>query len=158
MKLLSGRDDNSEKRRSTRFYTRTRARIDDWLKRHRVRETVRTYLLLLPDLFALLERLLLDSRISLGLKGQLLVVLVYVLSPIDLVPDILLPSGLVDDTVAIAFILSRFVRMMGEAGEDVLREHWEGQGEVLMHIRQLATKADQVISGRVVGPLRKLFE
>lgn len=158
MNLLPDRVDDASKRRKTRFYTRTRARIDDWLKRHRVRETVRTYLLLLPDLFALLERLLLDPRISLSLKWQFLVVLVYVLSPIDLVPDILLPSGLVDDTVAIAFILSRFARMMGEAGEDVLREHWEGQGEVLAHVRQLVTKADQVISKRVVGPLRKLFE
>lgn len=158
MTLLPNRDAGSDRRRSTRFYTRTRARIDGWLRNHRVPEILRSYLLLLPDLFVLLERMLRDPRISLSLKGQLLVVLVYVLSPIDLIPDILLPSGLVDDTVAIAFILSRFVRMMGEAGEGVLQEHWEGQGEILVHIRQLVTKADQVISGRVVGPLRKLFE
>jgi len=158
MELLPNRDDSYDKRRSTRFYTRTRARIDSWLRNHRVPDIVRNYLLLLPDLFALLERLLLDPRISLGLKGQLLAVLIYVVSPIDLVPDILLPSGLVDDTVAIAFVLSRFVRMMGEAGEGVLQEHWEGRGEILAHIRQLVTKADQVVSGRVAGPLRKLFQ
>lgn len=134
-----------------------RARIDHWLARHRVPDTARDYLLLLPDLLALLERLLRDPRVSLSLKSQLLIVLVYVLSPIDLVPDILLPSGLVDDTVAMAFILSRFVRIMGEAGESVLREYWEGRGEVLTHIRQLATRADQVMSSWVVGPLRKLF-
>ncbi|NLG50291.1 MAG: DUF1232 domain-containing protein [Chloroflexi bacterium] len=158
LKQSPSRDDGSDMRRSTRFYTRTRARIDNWLENHRVGDTIRNYLLLLPDFFALLERLLRDPRISLSLKGQFLAVLIYVLSPIDLIPDILLPSGLVDDTVAIAFILSRFVRMMGEAGEDVLREHWEGRSEILAAIRMVATRADQVISARVVGPLRKLFE
>ena len=158
MKIIWGNPVVNKRQRDGRFYTRLRARVDNWLAHHQVRDTVRSYLLLLPDFFALLVRLLRDPRINLALKGQLLAATLYVLSPVDLIPDILLPSGLVDDTVAIAFILSRVVRMMGEAGEDVLQEHWEGKGEILAQLRYATSTVNKVLGARVVGPLRKLFD
>jgi uncharacterized membrane protein YkvA (DUF1232 family) len=144
--------------RADRFYSKLRARIVAWLNaRTNVSGRVREYLMLLPDMFALITRLIADPRIDASLKLQLVAVSAYVISPIDLVPDFLLPVGLVDDVVAIAFVLSRVVRIMEEAGEDILREHWEGEGDVLAQVQSVAETADSMLNTVILRRLRRLF-
>ena len=146
-----------EARHAQRSYTQLRGRIANWLEGHQVSAQVREYLLLLPDLFALLIRLMRGPRVDKTVKVQLAIVGAYVISPIDLIPDFILPSGLIDDTVALAFILTRLVKIMGRTGEDILREHWEGRGDVLVRMRQISAGADRLLNDRVIGQLRKLF-
>ena len=146
-----------ELKRAERFYTRLRSRASRWLERHRVRGKLHDYVLLLPDLFAMLLRLIRDPRVDAALKAQLLLVSAYVISPLDLVPDFLLPVGLADDTVAVAFVLSRVAVMMGQAGPAVLREHWDGNGEALAQIERLISGADAVLHRRILGKLRRRF-
>jgi uncharacterized membrane protein YkvA (DUF1232 family) len=144
--------------RAERFYSKLRARIVAWLNaRTNVSGRVREYLMLLPDMFALITRLIADPRIDASLKLQLIAVSAYVISPIDLVPDFLLPVGLIDDIVAIAFVLSRVVRIMEEAGEDILREHWEGEGDVLAQVQSVAETADSMLNTVILRRLRRLF-
>ena len=144
--------------RAERFYSKLRARTVAWLNaRTNVDGQVREYLLLLPDLFALITRLIADPRVDVSLKVQLIAVSAYVISPIDLVPDFLLPVGLIDDIVAIAFVLSRVVRIMEEAGEDILREHWEGEGDVLVQVQSVAGTADGMLNRVILRRLRRLF-
>jgi uncharacterized membrane protein YkvA (DUF1232 family) len=143
--------------RADRFYTRLRRRITRWLNRHTgVGDRIRDVLLLLPDLFALVIRLIRDPRIDRGPKLQLIAVTTYVISPIDLVPDFMLPFGLIDDTVALAFVLGRIVRMMDQAGEDVLREHWEGQGDVLDRIQWITSNASWWLGAGTLGRLKRI--
>jgi len=148
----------SEIRRARGFYTRLRARVTAWLDGRDVNPQVKEYLLLLPDLFALLIRLMGDPRVDKSLKAQLAIVSVYVISPIDLIPDFILPVGLIDDTVALAFIMTRVIKVMGETGEDILREHWEGQGDVLAQLQNIARTADRLLNERVLKRLGKLFK
>lgn len=154
---LSPRRLEIEIERAERTYTRLRRKVAGWLERCHVQPTVREYLLLLPDLFTLLIRLLRDPRLSPGLKLQLLGASAYVITPLDFIPDFIVPFGLTDDTVALAFILSRVVGLMGSAGERVLREHWEGQGDVLHQIELVLAAADQVVNRRVLGWLSQRF-
>ena len=143
--------------RTERFYTRLRRRVTNWLSRHAgVKGRIRDALLLLPDLFALVVRLIRDPRIDRGPKLQLIAVTTYVISPIDFVPDFLLPFGLIDDTVALVFILARIVTMMDQAGEAVLREHWEGEGDVLERIQWITTNASRWLGAGTLGRLRQL--
>ena len=144
-------------KRAQRSYARLRARVAAWLEHHDVSDQVREYLLLLPDLFALLIRLMRDPRVDRSLKWQLGIVSAYVISPIDLIPDFILPLGLIDDTVALAFVLSRVVRIMGVTGEEVVREHWEGEGDVLMQIQKIAKTADRLLNDRLISRLGRLF-
>jgi len=153
---LPPRDDMD---RAERFYSKLRARVAAWLEKNaNVSDQVKEYLLLLPDLFALLARLMADPRVDATLKLQLAVVGAYVISPLDFVPDFILPFGLMDDAVAVAFVLSRLTRIMGQAGEDILVEHWEGDGDVLAQIKKIAETADNVLSSRILGRLRHLVE
>ncbi|NLD72351.1 MAG: DUF1232 domain-containing protein [Chloroflexi bacterium] len=146
-----------EVERAEHFYSRLRRRVGNWLDRHRMGGKRREYLLLLPDLFALLIRLLRDPRVDGSLKKQLIGASAYVIAPLDLVPDFILPIGLTDDTIAIAFVLTRVVAVLGTAGEDILREHWEGQGDILHQIERLTAGANKVLNNWIVRRLGGRF-
>ncbi|HHX66368.1 MAG TPA: DUF1232 domain-containing protein [Chloroflexi bacterium] len=140
-----------------RFYTRLRRQTCAWLRHRNIRGALQEYLLLLPDLFVLLTRLIRDPRIDVSLRVQLSLAGAYVLSPVDLIPDFVMPVGLADDVTALAFILNRVVTIMGQAGEDILYEHWDGRGDVLKHVQGVLRSASTVLNARVVARLRKMF-
>lgn len=146
-----------DERRAGRTYTRLRRRTSQWLARRRVPGPVRDYLLLLPDLFMLLVRLIRDPRVDPRLRRQLILAAAYVMSPIDLALDLILPIGLTDDAVALAFMFTNVITMMGTTGEEVLREHWDGPGDILVQVERLTGAAHRVLSNRVVGWLRRRF-
>lgn len=109
-------------------------------------------LLLLPDLTVLLMRLLRDDRVPVGSKGIALLGIGYVLSPIDLLPEILLgPLGFVDDLLIVGTALSR---MMNRVHPDVVRSHWPGQQDALEVIQRVTTWTEDQLQGglrRTVG-------
>jgi uncharacterized membrane protein YkvA (DUF1232 family) len=144
--------------RIERRYSRVRDRIETWLESHTGgNERIRGYLLLIPDLFVLMTRLIRDPRVDPSLKLQLVAAGAYLVSPIDLVPDFLMPTGLVDDVVAMALVLSSLTRLMGQEGEEVLREHWEGSEEVLAQIEGVLSGANSLLDSALLSRLRRLF-
>ena len=64
--------------------------------------------------------LLLDSRVPVALKVIPLLAMAYIISPIDLVPDIFLVLGQLDDMGILLAAISAFVSM---APQDVVEEH-----------------------------------
>jgi len=59
----------------------------------------------------------------------------YILSPIDLLPEVLLgPIGLIDDLFIVAAVLSR---LMQAVHPDVVRQHWSGQGDALEVVEEV---------------------
>ena len=115
---------------------------------------VRDLALLLPDLTVLLVRLLRDSRVSYGDKGVALLGLGYVLSPIDLLPELLLgPIGLIDDLVVVAATLSR---VLNHVHPDVVRSHWPGKGDALDAVQRVTQWTETFVTARlrrIVGGL-----
>jgi uncharacterized membrane protein YkvA (DUF1232 family) len=116
---------------------------------------VRDLLLLLPDLTVLLVRLLRDPRVSYGDKCVALLGLGYVLSPIDLLPEVLLgPIGLIDDLVIVAATLSR---VLNHVHPDVVRSHWPGKGDALDAIQRVTQWTETFVTRRVRGFVRGLL-
>jgi len=65
----------------------------------------------LPKMVKLIYRLFKDSRTPFHLKIILVLAVVYVLSPIDLIPDLLIPIlGQVDDLIIVIAALRYFMR------------------------------------------------
>jgi len=109
------------------------------------RSGLRDVLLLLPDLVVLLFRLFRDSRVPLGAKAIALVGIGYVLSPIDLLPEVVLgPIGLADDLFVVAATLSR---LLNYVHPDVVRSHWSGQGDALDAIQRATGWAEARLRG-----------
>lgn len=150
-------DYDSEK--AARFYTQLRRRIAEWLdKKAGISPRVREYLLLLPDLFVLLMRLMGDKRIPPSMKAEMILpALGYVISPIDVIPDVFMPLGLLDDVLVVVISLSRVVDKIGKVGEDILREHWEGEGDILEQIQGVAEHISAFLNPSIVGKLLKRF-
>jgi uncharacterized membrane protein YkvA (DUF1232 family) len=108
-------------------------------------------MLLLPDLTVLLLRLLRDERVPVGSKGIALLGIGYVLSPLDLLPEILLgPLGFVDDLLIVG---TAFSRLMNRVHPDVVRSHWPGKSDALDAIHRVTTWTEDQLQ----GGLRKAF-
>jgi uncharacterized membrane protein YkvA (DUF1232 family) len=88
-----------------------------------------------PDCAVLFKRLLSDPRVPRGRKLALGALVLYLASPIDLVPDFLPGIGQLDDAILVALVLRYVLRSDGPA---VLREHWPGPASSLAAVERLA--------------------
>ncbi len=96
-----------------------------WLHRPS-RELAGSTLRLVPDLIRLVRALLADRDTPRSVKVGLLGLLLYLLSPIDLVPDFFPVIGSLDDLIVSALVLRWAGRRVGTVG---LRAHWSGSPE-----------------------------
>lgn len=141
------------------FYRRVRGKIIKWAAGAGAGKEITNYILLLPDMMALFVRLMGDSRVSPSLKLEIAAASAYIISPIDLLPEAFLgPAGLIDDAIVGVIALNRVVKAMGQAGEAVLREYWDGDQDILVVISDLMNKADQFVSGPVWNGIMKFMQ
>ena len=140
--------------RDRRLYDRVRAAVA--VPRPGEGSGARDLVLLLPDLTVLLFRLLRDERVPIGGKAIALLGVGYVLSPIDLLPEVLLgPVGLLDDLLVVGAALSR---LLNYVHPDVVRSHWSGQGDALDAIQRATGWAEgrvRSVIGRILPRIRR---
>jgi uncharacterized membrane protein YkvA (DUF1232 family) len=91
--------------------------------------------LLVPNLVLLFKDLLRDPAVPQGPKIALAIGVVWLISPIDLLPEFLPVLGPLDDAVVAALVLRYLVR---RAGPDVVRRHWRGDPATLDAILRFA--------------------
>ncbi len=99
------------------------------------RATLRETLRLLPDVIRLLRRLASDPEVPRGVRVRLWLLLAYLLSPIDLIPDFIPVLGYADDALVVALALRSVTR---RAGSDALARHWPGTPAGLRTVQRLA--------------------
>lgn len=78
---------------------------------------------LLPDVLRLVRRLAVDKSLPRGVRVRLALLLVYLASPIDLIPDFIPVLGFADDAIIVTAVLRGVVR---RAGLDTVRSNWPG--------------------------------
>ncbi len=141
-----------------RFYDSLKARIIQWLGSRLGGRLVKLaeFTFLLPDIMILLGRLLLDKRVPRRLRIKLGMILGYLASPLDLIPEALVgPLGLVEDLVLVAFALNR---VFAEVEHGILAEHWSGRPEHLEKLGELVDLIDGIFSGKVGGKLQHWYD
>ncbi|MGI8532648.1 MAG: YkvA family protein [Geodermatophilaceae bacterium] len=106
-----------------------------YARRHPDTITLRAAPRLLPDLLRLIRRLAADKTVPTGVRVRLVLLLVYLASPIDIIPDFVPVIGYADDAIVVALVLRAVTR---RAGPDALDRHWPGTPEGLRLIKQLA--------------------
>ncbi|MDQ1748143.1 MAG: hypothetical protein QOD07_2406 [Frankiaceae bacterium] len=90
---------------------------------------------LLPDVVRLVSRLARDGSLPRGVRIRLWLLLGYLASPIDIVPDFVPVIGYADDALIVALTLRSVVRA---AGSEPLDRHWPGTADGLAVVRRLA--------------------
>ncbi|MBA2378186.1 MAG: DUF1232 domain-containing protein [Blastocatellia bacterium] len=122
------------------------------------------FLMFLPNMVTLLGRLMKDARVPKAEKALFLGAIVYVISPIDLIPDMLPFIGQVDDAYVVALTL---LRLINRTDETVVREHWSGGGDIVSLADSIAGIAPMLLPKRVarilstnvkLAPVGKMFD
>jgi uncharacterized membrane protein YkvA (DUF1232 family) len=82
----------------------------------------------IPDLVALTRGLIGDPRVPFGSKVLVAAALLWLISPIDLVPEFIPVLGPLDDVIVVGLVLRHLVK---RAGPIVVQDHWRGDPRVL---------------------------
>jgi len=110
------------------------------------------YVLMLPDLFLLITRLMLDPRVDGKHKIYMGVAIAYVISPIDLISERRFGViGYLDDLVVVVAALNMLVN---EVDRQIILEHWSGKADLLETIQKVLAQADQLMGK---GRLEKIL-
>lgn len=97
--------------------------------------------MVVPRLIMLAIRLLMDSRVPGATKAALAGGMLYIVSPIDLVPDFIPVVGQLEDAVLAMLLVDM---MVNSVDPRVVAEHWRGNSATLQRV------------GRVTGRLTKM--
>jgi uncharacterized membrane protein YkvA (DUF1232 family) len=143
--------------RATRFYDRMREAIRGYLERKgALAGKTGEYLLLAPDVFVLLWRLVNDARVNSKNKMMLGSGLAYYFFPLDIMPEGFMgPVGYIDDLVFAVYLLNK---MLTDTDPQVLREHWSGSDDVLAMITNVLNAADNLVGSDILGRIKKGFK
>jgi len=89
----------------------------------------------IPDVLALFRGLLADPRTPLTSKIVVGLGFLYLVNPIDLIPEFVPVIGPLDDVIVTALMLRHLVK---RAGRETVIEHWRGDPSTLATVFRLA--------------------
>lgn len=111
-----------------------------------LRGRMNSFISFLPNMVKLLYGLLKDVRVPTAEKALFLAAIVYVISPIDLIPDFFPFIGQVDDIYVVALTL---LRLVNRSDASVVREHWSGGGDIVALADTIAGIAPRFLPKRI---------
>jgi uncharacterized membrane protein YkvA (DUF1232 family) len=114
------------------------------------RATVREGIMLLPNVLKLLARVVKDRRVPVRAKAFAAAVLIYVVSPIDVIPDFVIGFGKLDDLILSAVAIQHLIEA---AGPEIVAEHWDGSDGSL----DLLLTAAEMGAAVIPKPIRKML-
>ena len=120
-----------------------------------VKDRMKNMLMFLPNMVKLLGKLLTDSRVSIADKALFAGAIVYVIMPLDLIPDFLPFIGQVDDSYVVALTL---LRLINHTDETIVREHWSGGGDIVSLANSITKIAPMLLPKKVSRVLSSKVE
>jgi uncharacterized membrane protein YkvA (DUF1232 family) len=111
-----------------------------------LKDRMKGFLMFLPNMLKLLGNLLKDSRVPLAEKALFAAAIIYVVVPLDFIPDVFPFIGQVDDVYLVALTL---LRLINRTDERVVRENWSGGGDVIGLANSIADLAPMLLPKRV---------
>ncbi len=107
---------------------------------------IKNALMFLPNMVKLLGKMMTDGRVPVAEKALFVGAIVYVISPLDLIPDIFPFIGQVDDLYLVAMVL---LRLLNRTDETVVRENWDGGGDIVSLAKTISSIAPRLLPQRV---------
>lgn len=156
LEMVGSEEDLRDARRLNRFYDKMRKSITNWAAKQGGKrgQNVVEIVLLAPDFFILLSRLLQDSRVPLKSRASIIGGLVYYLLPLDFIPELILgPLGYSDDLVLAVLIINNLLK----AEPEVVLSHWSGNEHLLVKIQKVTGYTEQYLNKGVYTKLKNLF-
>ena len=111
-----------------------------------IKDRLKGFLMFLPNMVKMLGKMMTDARVPLPEKILVGAAIVYVIVPLDLIPDVFPFIGQVDDLYLVALTL---LRLLNRTDENVLRENWQGGGDIVKLADSIAGIAPMILPKRV---------
>ena len=92
---------------------------------------------LLPDLLRMLGGMARDPTVPRTVRLRLWLVILYLMMPFDIVPDVIPIVGYADDAILIGWVIRSTVR---RGGSEALARHWPGSTDGLELVMRLAAR------------------
>ncbi|MFY9554753.1 MAG: DUF1232 domain-containing protein [Blastocatellia bacterium] len=124
-------------------------------ERRKKRRKMRELLLFIPNLMGLLIGLLRDERVSQADKAILAGIIMYVIVPIDIIPDFIPFIGQVDDSYLLAISI---LRLLHRADRRIVMEHWKGGRDIKELVDSIAKIAEFFLPKPIKNVLRGRIE
>jgi len=112
----------------------------------KARARLKGLLMFIPNMVLLCGRLLRDSRVPKTEKALVAGAIVYAIIPLDLIPDLIPFVGQIDDAYLIAITL---LRLLDRTDPKIVREHWNGGGDIVELVEMLATMTAKFLPARI---------
>ena len=110
------------------------------------KERMKNALLFMQNMLKNLGKMMADTRVPITEKALFVGAIVYVISPLDFIPDIFPFIGQVDDLYLVALVL---LRLLNHTDERVVRENWDGGGDIVSLAKTIAGLAPRLLPQRV---------
>lgn len=111
-----------------------------------LRSRMRNLLLFVPNLVLLCARLMTDPRVPTKERVLVAGAIIYAFMPLDLIPDMIPFVGQIDDAYLIALSLLRLATV---TDPNVVRQHWNGGGDVVELIGATAMIASKLLPKKI---------
>lgn len=145
------------KKKEEKFYLKIRTDISAWLKKNtKVKPMIKDYLLIIPDVFYLLLKLVKDKDVPYSKKVKLFTAIAYFISPIDIIPEALLgPIGYLDDLGVAAFVLNDLINSIDP---QIIRRNWPGDNDILILVKNILANIDKIIGKGIWQKVKGVFK
>lgn len=142
-----------EEKKFEDFYLRLREKINKWVKSGKIykktgkwTDNFLQYLLVFPDLVHLMIKLFLDKEISPTIKGYILIAMVYVISPIDIIPDFFPAVGFIDDLLVLVILFNKIVNSDEPKIKKKIKTYWAGEEDVYVKVKEIIGTMNELSS------------
>ena len=137
------------------FYDRMRSQVLDAAERRnqKLGKPVVEALLLVPDVFVLLVRLMLDKQVPADARALIGGAIAYFVLPLDLFPEAAVGGvGYLDDLVLASAVLSQ---ALGGELEPYAKKYWNGEQELRQVLHDVSKSAGALLGRDLYGRLKR---
>lgn len=113
------------------------------------------YIFIIPDIAALLTRLLKDNRVSIKTKLILSGAVAYIVVPTDIIPDKIPFIGKIDELAVAFFALNRIVK---DVPIHIILENWQGRNDIILVVKNLIEYITNFTAAQNVETLYEFLE
>jgi uncharacterized membrane protein YkvA (DUF1232 family) len=139
------------------FYQKLRKQIKTWLDKTSKQQNRWTeFILLAPDFFHLLCKLMLDKEMPSKKKVKLAAAIAYFISPLDILPEAILgPVGYLDDVALTAYVLNDIIN---EVNPQIITRNWAGDRDILNLVKTILANSDKMLGSGVWRKIRTVLK
>src|SRR5882724_4513718 len=112
----------------------------------KMKSRMKNLVMFVPNMVLLCGRLLTDPRVPRTEKALVAGAIIYAVIPFDLIPDMIPFVGQLDDAYLIALTL---LRLVDRTEPNVLREHWNGGGDIVQLAESMVAFSGKLLPKRI---------